>query len=154
MPRLHQPVAGTFGGDRLAVQLTREPDGELADVDHLLHLAEGFRGDLPCLDGDQRGDVVLVLLEQLTEPGDQRATHRCGGRAPCRERLRGFGYGGVGLLRSGLRDGEQHIAGDGCAGVHAVGAWLTEFHPRADRLQCVAGLVAKGFRLWKAGRSL
>ena len=98
--------------------------------------------------------IVLVLLEQLTEPGDQRATYRCGGRAPCRERLRGFGYGGVGLLRSGLRDGEQHVAGDGCAGVHAVGARLTEFHPRADRLQCMAGLVAKGFRLWKAGRSL
>ncbi len=129
MPRLHQPVARTFGGDRLAVELTRQSDGELADVDHLLHLAEGLRGDLPRLDRDQRGDIVLVFLEQLTESRNQRAAHRCGGRAPRREGLCGFGNGGVGLLRSALRNGEQHIAGDGCAGVHAVGAGLAEFHP-------------------------
>ena len=61
MPGLHQPVPRTLGGDRAAVQLPRQPDGELADVDHLLHLAEGLRGDLPGLDGDQRGQLVLVL---------------------------------------------------------------------------------------------
>ena len=143
MPGLHQPVPGTLGGDGLAVQLPRQPDGELADVDHLLHLAEGLGGDLPGLDGDQRGEVVLVLDEQLAEPRHQRATHRGRRRPPRRERLRRFGDGGVGLLRCGLGDGEQHVAGDRRAGVHPVGARLTQFDARADRLQCVAGLGAK-----------
>ena len=54
MPGLHQPVARPLGGDGLAVQLSGEADGELADVDHLLHLAERLGGDLARLDGDQR----------------------------------------------------------------------------------------------------
>jgi hypothetical protein len=29
----------TFAGDGKAVELTREADGKVADVDHLLHLA-------------------------------------------------------------------------------------------------------------------
>jgi hypothetical protein len=32
---------------------TRETDGEIADVDHLLHFAEAFGQDLASLDGDQ-----------------------------------------------------------------------------------------------------
>ena len=55
MPGLHQPVAGPFGGDGPAVQLPRQADGELADVDHLLHLAERLGGDLAGLDRHQRG---------------------------------------------------------------------------------------------------
>ena len=98
MPGLHQPVPGPLGGDGLAVQLPRQADGELADVDHLLHLAEGLGGDLARLDGDQRGEIGLVLDEQLAEPRHQRAAHRCRGRAPRRERLRRFGDRGVGLL--------------------------------------------------------
>ena len=53
MPGLHQPVTGALGGDGPAVQLPRQADGELADVDHLLHLAEGLGGDLACLDRDE-----------------------------------------------------------------------------------------------------
>ena len=49
------------------------------------------------------------------------------GGAPRRKRLRGFGYRGVGLFGRGLGDGEQHLAGDGRAGLQAVAAWLAEF---------------------------
>ena len=134
MPGLHQPVAGTLGGDGLAVQLARQPDGELADVDHLLHLAESLRGDLSGFDGDQRGEIVLVLDEQFAQPRHQRATHRGRCRAPRGKRLCRFGNGRIGLFRCGLRDGEQHVPGDGGAGVHAVGARLTQLDARADCL--------------------
>ena len=53
MPRLHQPVAGPLGGDGAPVELAGQPHRELADVDHLLHLAAGLGGDLAGLDGDQ-----------------------------------------------------------------------------------------------------
>ena len=143
MPGLHQPVAGTLGCDGLAVQLARQPDGELADVDHLLHLAEGLRGDLSRLDADQRGQIVLVLDEQFAEPRHQRAAHRCRRRAPRGKRLCRFGNGRIGLFRCGLCDGEQHLAGDGGAGMHPVRARLTQFGARADGVQCVAGSGAK-----------
>ena len=55
MPLLHQSVAGTLAGDRQTVQLAAEPDGEVADVDHLLHLAECLALDLADLELNQRG---------------------------------------------------------------------------------------------------
>ena len=61
VPGLHQPVAGALGGYRLAVELAGEADGEVADVDHLLDLAERLGGDLADLQADQGGEVLLVL---------------------------------------------------------------------------------------------
>jgi hypothetical protein len=42
MPGFHHPVAGAFGGDGQTVELAREADGEIADVDHFLDFAEAF----------------------------------------------------------------------------------------------------------------
>ena len=63
---------------RAAVELARQADGEVADVDHLLDLAAGLGGDLADLEADQRGEVLLVLAQQLAEALDQRP--------PCRGR--------------------------------------------------------------------
>ena len=143
MPRLHQPVAGAFGGDGLAVQLPRQADRELADVDHLLHLAEGLGGDLARLDRDECGQIGLVLDEQLAQAGHQGSADGCRRGAPRRKRLRCFGYRSVCLFGSGLGDGEQHIAGDRRAGLQAVAARLAEFGARADGVQCVTRLAAQ-----------
>ena len=96
VPRLHQPVAWTLAGDRETVQLPRETDREVADVDHLLDLAEAFGADLAGLDRHQLAELVLVLAEELAEPA--HASHRAPGRAsratprrrspPCRRRRR------------------------------------------------------------------
>ncbi|SHU27503.1 Uncharacterised protein [Mycobacteroides abscessus subsp. abscessus] len=59
-------MSRALGGHGLAVQLPGEPDCELADVDHLLYLAEGLGDDLPGLDGDQLGQILFVLDQQLT----------------------------------------------------------------------------------------
>ncbi len=90
VPGFHQPVPGPLGGDGAAVQLTRQPDGEVADVDHLLHLAEGLGGDLARLDGHQRRQIGLVRAQQLAQARHQLAAHRRRGGAPRRKCLRCF----------------------------------------------------------------
>ena len=82
---------GTFGGDRQTVELTRQPDGEITDVDHLLDLAEPLREDLAGLDRDEHGQVVLVGAELLPEFSHHSAALGAGHRAPDgRRRARPF----------------------------------------------------------------
>ena len=87
VPRLHQPVARPLAGDRQAVQLPGQADGEVADVDHLLDLAEALGADLAGLDRHQRAERLLVLAQQLAEPPHEVAADRCRCRPPRRERL-------------------------------------------------------------------
>ena len=103
VPGLHQAVAGSLGRHRAALELTGEADGEVADVDHLLHLAERLGADLAHLELDEVGEVVLVLLEQATEPPDDRAADRGGHGPPLEERVVGslHGRAHVGRIRTG-----------------------------------------------------
>jgi hypothetical protein len=87
VPGLHQSVSRALGGHGPAVQLARQPDREVADVDHLLDLAAGLGGDLADLEADQRGQVVLVLGEQLTPPLDEGTAPGSRDPAPGEERL-------------------------------------------------------------------
>ena len=82
MPLLHHPVAGTLGGDRQAVELARQADGEVADVDHLLHFAERFLGDLAGFEGNEGGKVGLALAKLLTDTADELAAFGGGDGAP------------------------------------------------------------------------
>src|SRR5690349_17482478 len=78
MPRLGEPVPRPLRGDGATVELAGQPDGEVADVDHLLDLAERFGADLARFDRDEVGEIVLVLAQELTETAYQVAA--CGGR--------------------------------------------------------------------------
>ncbi len=101
VPGLHQAVAGPLRGHRAPEQLPRQPDGVVADVDHLLHLAARLGGDLADLDGDQRGQVVEVLAQQLAEAPHHRAPHRRGHQPP------------LVVRRRGPRDRRRHVRGRG-----------------------------------------
>ena len=90
MPLLHQAMAGAFAGDRLAVELAAEADGELADVDHLLDFAQGFLRDLARFPADDRGELALVLAKLFAEQADEVAADGSGNDAPLEE---GFGGG-------------------------------------------------------------
>ena len=103
---------GPLGRHRPAVELAREADREVADVDHLLNLAEGLGRDLPGLDRDQLADVGLVLAEQHAEPLDERAARRRRHHAPGRERGLGRGDRRQDLGLAGGRNLEQVLAGD------------------------------------------
>ena len=97
MPGLHHAVVGALGGDRQAVELPRQADREVADVDHLLHLAGPFGGDLADLDRDQPAERRLVRAQLLAEQPHELAAlgrrHVAPGEeglARARDRLRGF----------------------------------------------------------------
>lgn len=53
MPLFVHAVAGTLGVDREPIELARETDREVADIDHLLHLAVSLGADFAHLEGDQ-----------------------------------------------------------------------------------------------------
>ena len=126
MPGLDQPMPGALGSDGASVELAGQTDRETADVDHLLHFAQRLGGDLADLDRHQGGEVVLVLGQQLAQPGHQRAAHRRRCAPPRRKRLDGCGDRLFGLLGGGFRDREQRLAGDRGAGRQAVPTRLVE----------------------------
>ena len=88
VPRLGEPMPGSLGGDRAAVELAREADREVADVDHLLHLAEALLRDLPDLERDERAERVLLAAELLAEQAHELAAPRRRHVAPGRRRRR------------------------------------------------------------------
>ena len=73
MPGLGHPVAGALGGDDEAVQLPRQADGEIADVDHLLHFAEALGDDLADLERDQRAERLLRGAQFLAKQAHELA---------------------------------------------------------------------------------
>ncbi len=64
-------MAGPFRCNGETVQLSRQPDSELADVDHLLYFAQPLRADLPCFDGDELAEVVSMFTQQFAEATDK-----------------------------------------------------------------------------------
>ena len=76
MPRLHHAMAGTFAGDGQAVELARQTDREIADVDHLLHFAEAFLQDLAGFERDEAAE--RSLLARNSSPNRRTSSPRRG----------------------------------------------------------------------------
>jgi hypothetical protein len=102
-------VTRALGGHGAPVELARKADGEVADVDHLLHLTARFGGDLADLEADQGGEVVLVHGQELAEPLDQGAPNGGWDSAPVLE-------GGL-RPRDGVVDGGPVDPGDAGQGL-------------------------------------
>ena len=107
VPGFTHVVARALGSDGQAVQLARQANGEVADVDHFLHFAQAFLGDLAGFDRNQLAEVGLVLTQHLAEQAHQLATARGRHAAP------GF-EGALGLIDAGdgLGLAEQFHRGD------------------------------------------
>jgi len=103
MPGLEHPVPRALGRDRTAEELPREPDREIADVDHLLYLAEALLGDLPGLERDQRAERLLLLAQLFAEQADELAATGRGNVPPALE-------GGGGTRDGGVRAGRVRAA--------------------------------------------
>ena len=111
MPLLHHPVARALGGDRQAVELPRQADGEVADVDHLLHFALAFRADLAHLERDEVAERLLVLPQRIAEIAHELAALGRRALAPRLERPLRRGDDGVGRRARRLTDGRDRLAG-------------------------------------------
>ena len=110
MPRLGEAVARPLGGDRAPVELPRETDREVADVDHLLHLAEALLRDLAHLERDERAERLLLAAELLAEQAHELAALRRRHVAPRREGGDGAGDGGIGAGCVGALDARDLLA--------------------------------------------
>src|SRR6185437_16071184 len=67
MPALHHAMAGAFGCDGETIELARQADREVADVDHLLHFAKAFLENLARLQCNEPSELFLVRAQFLAE---------------------------------------------------------------------------------------
>ena len=107
VPLLVHAVAGPLGVHGQAVELPREADGEVADVDHLLDLALALGADLAHLQRDQGAQGFLELPEGVSELADHLAALGGGKLAPAEEGLLGPPRHPVVLLGGDLGDPRQ-----------------------------------------------
>ena len=87
MPLLVHAVHRPLRVHRQAVQHARLTDGEVGDVDHLLHFAIAFRLDLAGFERDEAAERALVRAQLLADQAHGLAALRRGDRAPLLERL-------------------------------------------------------------------
>ena len=90
MPGLHHPVAKPFRCDGQPVQLPRQTDGKITDIDHFLHFASAFGRDFARLYRDQPRQIVLVIAQGIAEQPDKLAAARRGNRTPLQKCLVGL----------------------------------------------------------------
>src|SRR5664279_2448196 len=86
MPLLHQAMVGPLARHRQTVELTRQPNGEITDIDHLLDLAKAFGESLPGLDRDQAPKLRFRGPKLRTEQAHQLTAARRRNHAPAKER--------------------------------------------------------------------
>jgi len=110
VPGFGHAVAGAFGGDGQPVKLAGKAHGEVADVDHLLHFAKAFGGDLADLQCHEGAKVGLGGAKFFAEEADEFAPPRGGDGAPLGEG--GFGAG----------DDGGHLGGGGFVDPRELGA--------------------------------
>src|SRR5262245_17580730 len=87
MPLFEHAVLRALAGDRQAVELARETDGEIADIDHLLDFPQTLGADLSRLEGDQHPQVVLYLPKRISQLPDDFAALRRRHHPPAKECL-------------------------------------------------------------------
>jgi len=122
MPGLTHRMARALGGYGEPVKLAREANCEVADVDHLLHLAEALLQDLAAFEGDEAAQVLLLRTELLAEQTHQFAPSRGRNGPPSPERFDALGdhrahlLGRVHLQSGDLRAVDRRVDGERSTG--------------------------------------
>ncbi len=102
-----------FGRDGEAIELARQPDGEIADVDYLLNLAKTFRDNFADLNRDQSAQSLLVGARFFAKQPYKFAALRRGHQSPGAEsRVRRFNCRDS-FARACFLDLSDGFAGDG-----------------------------------------
>ena len=117
VPGFHHPVVGALGGNRQAEQLARQTDRIIANIDHFLHFAKAFGGDLSGFERHQTAQIGLGGAQFFAQQAHEFATARRGHLAPDFES--GFGFAQLRLCvsqRGGFNRG-NHAAVNRRAGL-------------------------------------
>jgi hypothetical protein len=104
MPRLHHPVIAALRRNGAPVQLARQPDGEVADIDHLLDLAKALRDDLAGLERHETAEILLGGPQFFRKSPHQLAAAWRGNSPLSVEGACGTIYGGTRLRGTGASD--------------------------------------------------
>ncbi len=84
-----------------AVELARETDREIGDIDHLLHFAQAFGEDLAHFERHQRAQVRLVRAQLIADLADDAAALWRGDHPPLVEGRGGACHHGFIIGRAG-----------------------------------------------------
>ena len=111
MPLLVHAVLRPLGVHGQAVEHARLADGEVGDVDHLLHFAVALGLDLAVLERDQRAERVLGGAQRVAEQADGFAAPRRGHIAPRGGGFDGAAHDGFVVGDGGAAHLREHFAG-------------------------------------------
>ena len=103
-------MTGAFGGNGEAIELTRQADCKVADVDHFLDFADSFGEDLARLQCDQLPQFFAMFAQHLTQQTDQFTTYGCRYLAPGLKCGMGIGDRALGLRCGVGFEGGDHLA--------------------------------------------
>src|SRR5450755_2638842 len=87
VPLFVHAVLGAFARHGEPVELARQADGEIGDVDHLLHFAFSFGQDLAHFERDQSTEIVFVQTQLVADFTNDLAAPRSGNHPPSLEDL-------------------------------------------------------------------
>ena len=85
MPLFAHAVTRPLAGDHQSVQLAGKPDGEIADVYHLLDFPHALDADLAHFQGNELAQRFLVFAQDIAEVPHHVAPLRRRGHPPCVE---------------------------------------------------------------------
>ena len=136
-------MGGPLGVHLAAVQLARQADREVADVDDFLDLAAGLAQDLAVFEADEPRQVFFARPERLTEPADDLAATRRGYLAPRTECLLGGADSLVVLGLAGRTDACQQTPRGWIERVDGRTATLQELAASGDAADGRGRLEAK-----------
>src|SRR5262249_32788893 len=85
MPLLIHPMSRALAVHREAVKLARETDGEVCDIDHLLHFAFSFGEDLAHFERHELTQFVFRIAERVSDLSHDLAAFRRRDHAPSSE---------------------------------------------------------------------
>src|ERR1043165_5792648 len=70
MPLLVHPMVGTLGVNGEAVELPRQTDREISDVDALLNFAIALRLDFAAFERDERSQRIFLIPKCIADQAD------------------------------------------------------------------------------------
>ena len=85
LPLFEHPVPRSLRLDGEAVELAREPDGEIGDVDHLLNFSDAFGNDFSRLESNQGTEGFSLLAQGVTDLTHHLSAPRCWPVSPLTE---------------------------------------------------------------------